>query len=275
MDASLFESLLYEEEGTTLDFKRDQYPFVGSSDDLKSELLKDVLAFANAWRRTDAYILIGVEEVKGGRSSVRGVSHQLNDNDLQQFVNSKTQRPIEFSYEAFSYKAVPVGIIRVFVQDRPFFTKTQYGKVQANTVYLRRGSSTDVALPDEIALMGTSLGDGSNKRAELVALIDELNEFCDLSRGMDIFKRSVLFLTDQYQRVLDLGILTALPSDLRARIRDVYADIRDLDRLISAAWASGKGTNQWAQGLTDARPRLESIRGSASITITAINSFLS
>jgi len=38
----LLEALLREDEGTALDFKRDQYPFVGVIDDsVKSELLKD------------------------------------------------------------------------------------------------------------------------------------------------------------------------------------------------------------------------------------------
>ena len=46
MTDGLFESLLHEEESSSLDFKRDQYPFVGASDDDKSELLKDILAFA-------------------------------------------------------------------------------------------------------------------------------------------------------------------------------------------------------------------------------------
>jgi hypothetical protein len=59
MNNELLERLLYEEESNTLDFKRDQYPFVKASDNEKSELLKDVLGFANAWRRSEAYIVIG------------------------------------------------------------------------------------------------------------------------------------------------------------------------------------------------------------------------
>ncbi len=70
MDNVLFERLLYEEEGPTLDFKRDQYRFAKATDSDKSELLKDILGFANAWRRSDAYILIGVEDVRGGRGNV-------------------------------------------------------------------------------------------------------------------------------------------------------------------------------------------------------------
>lgn len=66
----LIDELIYEEESATLDFKSKQYLFDGANDYEKSELLKDILAFANAWRRTDAYILIGIEEVKGEKSNI-------------------------------------------------------------------------------------------------------------------------------------------------------------------------------------------------------------
>ena len=61
MTNELFERLLYEEEGTTIDFKKEQYRFVKATDEEKSELLKDILGFANAFRRSATYILIGVE----------------------------------------------------------------------------------------------------------------------------------------------------------------------------------------------------------------------
>ena len=156
MNSDVFEELLHEEESASLDFKRDQYEFAGASDEQKSELLKDILAFANAWRRVTAYILIGVEEIKGGRSNPVGVAHQLSDNDLQQFVNSKTNRPVAFSYRAFAFEGNQFGIIEVPVQSRPVFLKRSYGKLSANTVYVRRGSSTDVADPEEIAKMGSA-----------------------------------------------------------------------------------------------------------------------
>lgn|GEM_PF-2809472 len=50
MNSTLMEELLNEEEGTTLDFKREQYRFERASDEQKGELLKDILAFANGWR---------------------------------------------------------------------------------------------------------------------------------------------------------------------------------------------------------------------------------
>lgn len=155
MNSTLMEELLNEDESSTLDFKRDQYPFNNATPEQKSELLKDILAFANAWRRTDAYILVGVEDVKGGRSNVVGVTTHFDDATIQQFVNGKTNRPVTFSYEVFPFESVQVGIFHIPLQDRPIFLKSDFGKLKQREVYIRRGSSTVIADPDEIAKMGT------------------------------------------------------------------------------------------------------------------------
>lgn len=154
MDSVLFEQLLNEDESATLDFKRDQYAFQGAGDHQKSELLKDILAFANAYRRTDAYILIGVDHLKGGRSRVVGVTSDLDDAQLQQFVNSKTNRVLAFSYEVFVFEGVRVGIIHIPLQERPLYLEQDYGKLKKHVVYVRRGSSTSEASPDEVHEMG-------------------------------------------------------------------------------------------------------------------------
>jgi len=62
MDDTILEDLLRSRESETLDFKLEYY-FGKDSEDKKSELLKDILAFANCPRSVPAYILIGVEEV--------------------------------------------------------------------------------------------------------------------------------------------------------------------------------------------------------------------
>ena len=161
MNIETIEQLLNESESSTLDFKRDQYPFVGATNDQKSELLKDILAFANAWRRTDAYILIGVDERKGKRAKVVGVTEHLEEADLQQFVNSKTNRPVVFSYEEVIFEDnKQLGIIKIPLQERPFFINNNFGKLKKGVVYVRRGSSCDKANPDEIASMGEAKVEG-------------------------------------------------------------------------------------------------------------------
>jgi hypothetical protein len=154
IDNNLIESLLYEEEGVELDLKRDQYKFAVTNDEEKSELLKDILAFANAWRRSDAFILIGVKEVKGGRSKVVGISDLLDDAAVQQFVNSKTNRPVIFSYQNLPFEDKRIAVIHIPTQQRPIYLKKDFGKLKSETVYVRRGSSTAIASIDEISRMG-------------------------------------------------------------------------------------------------------------------------
>ena len=154
LDSKLLESLLHEAEGASLDFKSAQYPFEHATDDDKSELLKDILAFANSWRRTTAYILIGVKEVKGGRSVVVGVGKHLDDAKLHQFVNGKTQRPVEFAYQEVPIEGTTIGAIEISLQERPTYLKKRYGKLREHEVPIRDGSSTRAATPDEIAQMG-------------------------------------------------------------------------------------------------------------------------
>ncbi len=90
-----------------------------------------------------------------------GITEQLQDHSLQQFVNSRTSRPIQFHYEAFNYQGIDVGVIRVDLsQNRPLYLKQDYGKLRAREVYVRRGSSTDPtrpATPEEIADMGRTV----------------------------------------------------------------------------------------------------------------------
>jgi hypothetical protein len=179
MTNELFESLLYEEEGATIDFKKEQYRFAKASDEDRSELVKDILGFANAWRRTKAYILVGVVEVRGGKSTVVGInaSDHLDDHSLQQFINNLVNTPVRFQYRAFSYEGKHVGIFVLDEgQQRPIYLVRNYGKLEKEKVYVRRGSSTDPskpASPTEIAQMGTGR---PRDRAELLV------EFAQIDR---------------------------------------------------------------------------------------------
>ena len=157
IDRETLERLLYMEEGPSLDFKKEQYRFSNASDEDKSELLKDLLAFTNSNRDRTAYILVGVEEVKGGRSKVVGVETHLEDASLHQFVHSKTNRRVEFGYSAHPIDGKSIGVISIPIQARPAYVRKElkkFGKVEAEVVYIRHGSSTDKASPDEIAAMG-------------------------------------------------------------------------------------------------------------------------
>ena len=95
-----------------------------------------------------------MQETKGERSQILGIDHHLHDNDLQQFVNTKTQRPLTFSYSALEFEGKQIGLIHIPLQNRPLYLTKDFGKLTRNTVYIRRGSATAIATPDEIATMG-------------------------------------------------------------------------------------------------------------------------
>ena len=152
--SSLIENLLYQSEGTALDFKKEQYSFEKATDEQKSELLKDVLAFSNSWRQGEAYIVIGVQEVTGGRHIPVGTEDHFDDSRLQQFINGKTNRKVKLAYEVHLFEGNKIGIIRIPKQERPIYAVKNYGKVKKEVVYYRLGSSTVIANPDDIARMG-------------------------------------------------------------------------------------------------------------------------
>lgn len=155
LDPLLVETLLNMAESNTLDFKQAQYPFAGESDEAKSELVKDILAFANAWKTSDAHIVIGAKDGAGKRATVQGVANQLDDADVQQLVNGKTNVPVVFAYIPASVDGLPIAVIRVAqAQQRPIFLRKRLGPLREGEVFVRRGSSTDTATPDEVARMG-------------------------------------------------------------------------------------------------------------------------
>ncbi|NWB47039.1 AlbA family DNA-binding domain-containing protein [Pseudomonas gingeri] len=184
-DDELIQELLYRGEGVTLDYKVKQYPFSGADDGQKSELLKDILAFANAWRAETAYILIGV---KNDTLELVDLDEDIDDSRLQEFVNGKTEQPVHFSYRSLEYKGRKLGLYTIPVQDRPVYVNKKYGRVEANVAYVRRGSATAIAKLSEIAAMGAArtaqapdpspklkikvVGDGSNALEEFSVRYD-------------------------------------------------------------------------------------------------------
>lgn len=153
---SLLEELRSAGEGSTLDYKAERYKFAKASEDEKSEMLKDILAMANAQRGGEAYILLGFKENPPYPAEVVGLpaNGAIDDSRVQQFVNEKLESKLSFQYGEQLFDGKHIAVITIPKQSRPFYVTKTYGKVEANTVYLRRGSSTGIATPREIYRMG-------------------------------------------------------------------------------------------------------------------------
>ncbi len=160
-DEGLQKLLEQKAEGETLDFKVSQYPFVNASKLDKSELLKDMLAFANTERNEPAYILIGVDEINEKACAVPGIreSDVISDADLQQFIRGKTDKGVKFKsdikivtkFEGAEIAAL-VQIIEIsHHQQFPVCAVRDYGRVLRQDCWVRSVSSSVVATPSEIA----------------------------------------------------------------------------------------------------------------------------
>jgi hypothetical protein len=162
------EQLRYKGEGADLDFKQAQYPFSGATDHQKSELLKDILAMANAYRTGPGYILIGFKDQTPHSAEVVGIAvdGHIDDATLQQFVRSKVDPVLEFQYEERLFDDKHVAIITIPKQARPFAPNRDYGKLKKNAVYVRRGSSTDEASMAEMSKMAVADA-GASKTARV------------------------------------------------------------------------------------------------------------
>jgi hypothetical protein len=171
----LLNTLRYKSEGPDIDFKSAQYRFNGASEVDKSEMLKDILAIANSWRDSTGYILLGFKDQRPHPAEVVGIRENIDDAQMQQFINGKVKPKLTFRYEEHLYEGKTVGVITIPKQKRPFYLANPYGKIKSNVVYVRRGSSTDEAEPTEIAAMVNDDSGRGNIRVSL-SLISPKNE---------------------------------------------------------------------------------------------------
>ena len=141
--AEFIKQLVEHPESETLDVKGDQYPFAKADNNDKSEILKDLMAFANAFIDVDAYILVGVRQQTTPPHRIVGISTNIDDAKFQQLVKAKLEKTLSFDYQALDVDGVAVGIFRVPPQNGPFILKKDFGKLLRTQLPLRRGTTSD------------------------------------------------------------------------------------------------------------------------------------
>ena len=219
------QQLCLEGESNHLDYKREQYLFIKAADSDKEELLKDILAMANAFRSQVAYILIGVEQQPDGTGIINGITKSdfIDDAKLQQFVYGKTNRPIEFhSYSVPINDNAIIQVIEIPVQkERPYCLRKQFGSIDTKMVPLRVGSSTNFATPDEIAKMGKEEIIQQNQRDIDISLIVPQNPIEEITfTALDI-------VFDGGAPSTIINPLTYVPfENKKAFVRDVFRTFR-------------------------------------------------
>jgi len=118
----------------------------------KSEIVKDVIAIANAHGSSDGYILYGVDPREN--DPIQGITSSLDDATIQQIVNSKIDRSIDFQYYEQEIDGRKIGVLKINKnQKRPFIVNGDYGVLKKDTILIRKGSSTDAANRDDLQKM--------------------------------------------------------------------------------------------------------------------------
>ncbi len=83
------------------------------------------------------------------------------------------------------------------------------------------------------------------------------------------------FVSDQYRRLFEKGVVVRLDPNLRAALRDAYSEIKAVDEIINVAWNSGRGCNVWAMNVNEASARLPVAKSKAKAAYSALKAYLS
>lgn len=144
-----------DNENSKIEFKR---TLDISTKENKAELIKDVIAIANSELINDpiGYYIIGVEHKQFFDIS----SLQLDDATLQQVINSKCYKPVDFQYRQIHIQGRTIGVIvipksgeRPHLVSRDYFDSHGNKLLQKGTCFIRKGSSTDIATREDLDSM--------------------------------------------------------------------------------------------------------------------------
>jgi tetratricopeptide (TPR) repeat protein len=116
----------------------------------RAELVKDVIALANTPRPT-CYLLIGVDNDR----NITGIG-SLDEERIQQIVGTYITPPVRVQCDTVpiadaSFRTV--GVISIQATNRPHKVRRAIERLQQDDVFLKRGSITSKASPEEILLM--------------------------------------------------------------------------------------------------------------------------
>jgi hypothetical protein len=179
---SITDLIDYHHENEYLDFKREEY-----KDLKKHELIKDVLAFANAEHQGDRYIIFGIEK-QNNEVKVYPIENPLDSSDIQTYVHEYIKPDLKIEYYPFDYqgKNLMVLCIKSPVQ-QPYAIKKTLTYFQGKKSYLkdsmviRKGSRAfDLSLEDLNRIY-------ENKHRELNPFENKVNiSFSDEQQTLDL-----------------------------------------------------------------------------------------
>lgn len=165
MEYKKFQQLVREKEKPNVDFKIECHAFISNTETPKAELAKDICAMANNGNIV-SYLIIGVSDDGETFKSVENI--KLTDENIQSFCKLSIYPPpkIKVYKQNWGDQALPTQKDKEFViiqigphaqkafrLAKDFIAYKENLCYRRNYVWIRRGSTSDLATPEEIARM--------------------------------------------------------------------------------------------------------------------------
>lgn len=188
----------------------------------KSEFIKDVISIANVPKNIEGYLFFGWDNA----GNLVGLNKSVDGATLEQMVNSKLYHKVNFDYFEQNYKGKMVGICRIAnFQKRPLMLQKNFGKLKKGIVYIRNGSSTGPATPDQIIAMVKMGG------LHFKVLRKDLEKWLENLSNMQIpsSREEIETLYDMNSLPLQEHLQTGYPDiwDRWTKIRKLHANISE------------------------------------------------
>lgn len=162
MNYKRFKELVRGKEKRTVDFKLESYVFKINSLKLKGELAKDICAMANNGN-VASYIIFGVSDDGLSFKSVN--NEKLTDDNIQTFckkaispipkvkLNRECWKNADSKHEGKIFVIIQVGphARRAYRLNQDFISYKEFLCFRRNEVWIRRGSTSDLATPEEVS----------------------------------------------------------------------------------------------------------------------------
>ncbi|MDO7854435.1 AlbA family DNA-binding domain-containing protein [Hymenobacter convexus] len=133
----LLDLIQYENEKTGLDFKAIVYKA-----DKFDDLLKDIMAMANAALEEDRYIVVGVKHYPNSERAFLGIEEFMDDATYYQLVHSNIEPDIQFEYFHVEVADKKVGVFRIYQCDnQPYLMKKDTKSLRRGDGFIRKGTS--------------------------------------------------------------------------------------------------------------------------------------
>lgn len=166
-----------EIENTRLDFKREFY-----HKEKNHELIKDVMAMANAHVEDTKHIIFGVKLLENGGRSFHSVQNIPDQADIEQLIHNNIEPTVELSFYLYQFKDHQLAILEIQgFNDRPYLSKKDHRGIKTGDSLIRKGSTTSPMSRDDFDKIYLHSSEKINPRTIKIGFDDNLETILEVN----------------------------------------------------------------------------------------------